>query len=88
MEAISYSTFRSHLRTYLDRTRDNAEPVLVTSKDPATNVVVINARDYDNLMETIRIYENPYLLDKIMRGVDQVRSREIAVHELSEDEHD
>ena len=88
MEAISYSAFRSHLRTYLDKTRDNAEPILVTSKEPSANVVVINAHDYDNLMETIRIYENPYLLDKIMRGADQVRSGKVAIHELSENEHD
>ncbi len=88
MEAISYSTFRSHLRTYLDRTRDNTEPILVTSKDPSANVVVINAHDYNNLMETIRIYENPSLLDKIIRGADQARSGKIVIHELSEDEHD
>ena len=47
MEAVAYSTFRKDLRAYLDKTRDDATPLLVTSKDPSANVVVMNAMDYD-----------------------------------------
>ena len=34
MEAVAYSTFRKDLRAYLDKTRDDATPLLVTSKSP------------------------------------------------------
>lgn len=44
MEAVAYSTFRKDLRAYLDKTRDDAAPLLVTSKDPSANVVVMNAK--------------------------------------------
>lgn len=37
MEAVAYSTFRKDLRAYLDKTRDDAAPLLVTSKDPSAN---------------------------------------------------
>lgn len=85
MEAVAYSTFRNNLRSYLDKTYDDAEPILVTSKNPETNVVVINAREYDNLMENIRIQANPYLTDKIERGLADAAKGHFREHELSED---
>lgn len=85
MEAVAYSTFRNNLRSYMDRTRDNAEALLVTSSDPTSNVVVMSSRDYDALMETVRIYENPYLHDKIVRGMAQARAGKATVHELVDD---
>lgn len=88
MEAVTYSTFRKDLRKYLDSTRDNAEPILVTSQDSESNVVVINAKDYDSLLENLRIYSNPYLLDKIQRGINQVNSAQAKVHDLIEVEDD
>lgn len=39
MEAITYSTFRKDIRRYLDKIRDNSEPILVTFKDTNSNVV-------------------------------------------------
>ena len=55
MEAVAYSTFRDGLRGYMDRARDNAEPIMVTAKDPSANVIVINARDYDNMLENLYV---------------------------------
>ena len=37
-------------------------------------MVVIGKDDYESLMETMRIYNNPYLRDKIARGLAQARS--------------
>jgi antitoxin YefM len=85
MEAVAYSTFRNNLKSYMEKTRDNAETLLVTSNDPSNNVVVMNARDYESLMETVRIYENPYLHEKILRGMQQVREGRMTEHELLDD---
>lgn len=86
MEAVTYSTFRKDLRSYLDKTMEDAEPLLVTSKNPDANVVVINARDYDNLMENLSILSNPYLMDKIRRGRGQFEHGDVVVHELVDDD--
>ena len=86
MDAVSYSTFRRNLRSYLDKTRDDAEPLLVTSKDPDSNVVVINARDYDNLMENLYVLSNPYLTEKLMKSVEQFRRGDVRIHELEDDD--
>ena len=88
MEAVSYSAFRRDLRTYLDKTRDDAEPVMVTSKDPDTNVVVMNARDYDNLIENLYIAQNRYLSEKLMRSREQFAHGDVSVHELIDDGQD
>lgn len=85
MEAVAYSTFRGNLRRYLDKTRDDAETILVTSKDPSSNVVVLNVRDYENLVENNYIRSNSYLYDKILRGRESVARGEFAEHELVED---
>ena len=61
MEAVNCTTFRANLRSYLDKTRDDAEPILVTSNDPDASVVVVNVRDWDNIMENEYVRSNRYL---------------------------
>ena len=43
-----------------------------------------DADDYDSLMETLRVYQNPYLSDKVMRGMAQVRQGQTMAHDLVE----
>lgn len=85
MEAVSYSTFRGNLRHYIDKTRDDAEAILVTSRDPSSNVVVLNVRDYDNLLENDYIRRNDYLYEKILRGMQASRRGDVSAHPLIED---
>ncbi len=85
MEAVAYSTFRGNLRHYLDKTRDDAEAILVTSKDPSSNVVVLNVRDYENLVENNYIRSNSYLYDKLLRGKKAVEAGTLEKHELIDD---
>ena len=72
MEAVAYSTFRNNLRSYLDKTRDDAAPIMVTSKDPSANVVVMNSADYENLIENLNIQSNTYLVNKLKKGMADV----------------
>ena len=88
MQVVSYSAFRRDLRAYLDKTRDDAEPVMVTSKDSDANVVVMNARDYDNLIENLYIAQNRCLSDKLMRSREQFARGDVSVHELIDDGQD
>ena len=50
MEAVAYSTFRNGMKDYMRKTRDDAEALLVVSRDSSENVVVMSARDYDGLV--------------------------------------
>lgn len=75
MEAVAYSTFRNNLKSYLRKTRDDADTLLVTNTNPEDNVVVMNVRDYNSLIETMRIYNNPYLKEKLDRSIAQLSKR-------------
>lgn len=86
MEAVSFSAFRKNLRSYLDKTRDDAEPIIVTSKDPSANVVVMNVSDYDNLVENYSIQSNPELMAKLRRGIDAAKEGRLQAHDLLEDD--
>ncbi len=55
METVPYSAFCDGLRGCMDRARDDAEPILVTAEDPSANVIMINARDYGNMLENLYV---------------------------------
>ena len=82
MEAVSFSAFRKNLRAYLDKTRDDAEPLIVTSKDPSANVVVMNAADYDNLVENYYIQSDQKLMAKLRRGMKAAQDGKLQAHDL------
>lgn len=72
MRTVTYTAFRNNLKENIRRIRDDADVLLVANKDEEDNVVVMNARDYDSLMETLRIYSNPYLHGKILDGMKEL----------------
>lgn len=88
MEAVTYSTFRQNLKSYMKQVNDDAEALIVTSKNVDETVVVMSKRDYDNMQETLRILSNSYLMDKIQKGDRQFQQGTFSSHDLIEDEAD
>lgn len=82
-EVVAYSNFRRELKSWLHKVNQDADTVLVSNTDPQDNVVVMSSRDYDALMETMRIYRNPYLRDKVSRGLAEVRQGRSTPHDLA-----
>ncbi len=85
MEAVAYSTFRNNLKSYMEKTRDDAETLLVTSNDPSNNVVVMNARDSESLLDPPRVSQNAHLHTNITRGMQQAREGRATRRELLDD---
>lgn len=73
MEAVTYSNFRQGLKSYLKQVNQDSEPLIVTSQNSDDNVVVISKNDYDEMMETMRMVSNPYLIEKIRKGDKQFK---------------
>ncbi|WP_429966873.1 type II toxin-antitoxin system Phd/YefM family antitoxin [Enterococcus sp. AZ058] len=71
MEAVAYSNFRQNLSKYMKQVNENAEALIVTTKDVGDTVVVLSKRDYDSIQETLRVLSNNYVMDKIRRGEQQ-----------------
>lgn len=83
MEAVSYSVLRKNLRSYLQQVNDDATTLLVTTRDNADDAAVLmSKRDYDSMIETLRIMSNPTLMDKIRRGKEQITAGKTKQHEL------
>lgn len=88
MEAVAYSNFRQNLKHYMKQVNDDAEPLIVTSKNIDDTVVVLSKRDYDSMQETFRIMSNNYLMNKIKRGDEQFKAANFQTHELLEVDDD
>ncbi|MFB8547554.1 type II toxin-antitoxin system Phd/YefM family antitoxin [Enterococcus casseliflavus] len=88
MEAVAYSNFRQNLRNYMKQVNEDADALIVTTKDVDDTVVVLSKRDYDSMQETLRVLSNNYVMDKIRRGDQQFSEGNFETHELLEVESD
>lgn len=88
MEAVAYSNFRQNLRSYMRQVNEDAETLIVTSKDVEDTVVVLSKRDYDSMQETLRTLSNNYVMEKIRRGDEQFSKGAFQTHDLIEVEAD
>ena len=86
VQAVSYSAFRNNLKSYMRKVNEDADTLMVTNIDPNDNVVDMSVRDYDSLMEMLRIHQNPYLRDKIAQGLEQARQGSVLPHDLIDPE--
>lgn len=57
MEAITYSNFRQNLRSYMKQVNEDADTLIVTTRDVEDTVVVLSKRDYDSMQEHYEFYQ-------------------------------
>ncbi len=72
----------------MKQVNDDADALIVTTKDVDDTVVVLSKRDYDSMQETLRVLSNNYVMDKIRRGDQQFSEGNFETHELLEVESD
>lgn len=82
MEVVGYSNFRQNLRSYMKQVNEDAEALIVTSKEVEDTVVVLSKRDYDSMQETLRTLSNASLMEKIRRGDEQFSVGKFNTHDL------
>lgn len=69
----------------MKQVNDDSDALIVTSKDPNENVVVMSKRDYDSMQETMRTLSNKYVMDKVRKGDAQFSEGNFKTHEIIED---
>jgi antitoxin YefM len=69
MEITTYTDFRQHLKTYLDKVRNNHMPLFVTSANDE-DVVVLSKADYDSIEETFYLLKSPNNAARLLNGID------------------
>lgn len=55
----------------MKQVNEDAEPLIVTTKETEDTIVVLSKRDYDSMQETLRVLSNNYVMEKVRRGDEQ-----------------
>lgn len=82
MIAVNYSNVRANLKTYMDKTRDDYETIIITSKNG--NVVMISEEEYNNLIENLFIMNNPAMRAHLDKSIAQLISGETVLKTLED----
>ena len=69
MTNINATSFRKNIFSMLEQTIKFNEPVNITTKEG--NAVLISENDYNNLLATLEIYNNPLLHEKLLKGMNE-----------------
>jgi antitoxin YefM len=73
MDAIPYSTLRSHLASEMDRVVDDHSPIIVTRKSRAS-VVMMSLDDYEALEETAYLLRAPKNARRLLESIAELES--------------
>lgn len=71
MLAVSYTSLRDNMKSYMDRVTDDYETMIVTRKNNK-NVVMMSEETYKNLMENVHVMENKANYDWLMESKAQL----------------
>ncbi|HMI01685.1 MAG TPA: type II toxin-antitoxin system prevent-host-death family antitoxin [Pedobacter sp.] len=72
MEITTYSNFRQHLKSFLDKVFLNQGPLYI-SRSNGEDVVVLSKSDYESLMETFHLLKSPKNASRLMEGIEEYK---------------
>lgn len=75
MEITSYTIFRQHLKSFLDRVLANHTPLFVTRAN-GEEVVVLSRADYDSMQETFYLLKSPKNAMLLQEGIEKYNKGE------------
>lgn len=75
MLSITFSDARKHFAETMNRVTDDAEPVRVIRRD-APDIIMIDAGEYEALIETVYLFSNPVNAAHINESIDQAERGE------------
>ena len=75
MIAVNYTNVRENLKMYCDKVNDDDETVIITRKDNR-NVVLISQNEYSNMLENIKILEDPKYLFNLYKLIEKLNNNE------------
>lgn len=83
MDAMSYSAFRRHLASVLDRVNDDRKPVLIT-RQTGRPAVLVSLDDYQGWEEMAHLTQSPANTASLNRAVEAIAAGEEVQGDLFE----
>ncbi|ELM3722618.1 type II toxin-antitoxin system Phd/YefM family antitoxin [Edwardsiella piscicida] len=76
MHTVTFSDARKHFADTMNRVTNNAEPVRVMRRD-APDIVMIDADEYEAMLETIYLFSNPANAAHLNESLAQLECGEV-----------
>lgn len=84
MDTMSYSTFRAHLASTLDKVNDDHKPILITRQN-GKPAVVISLEDFQAYEETAYLMASPKNAERLNQAIAQVEAGKVVEKGLIEE---
>jgi len=84
MDTMSYSAFRSHLASTLDKVNEDHVPVLVTRQN-GKPAVVMSLEDFKSYEETAYLMASPKNAERLNQAIAEAQAGKITPHDLIEE---
>jgi antitoxin YefM len=81
---MSYSTFRAHLASTLDKVNDDHKPILITRQN-GKPAVVISLEDFQAYEETAYLMASPKNAERLNQAIAQVEAGKVVEKGLIEE---
>lgn len=76
MHTVTFSDARKHFADTMSRVTNNAEPVRIMRRD-APDIVMIDAGEYEAMLETIYLFSNPANAAHLNESLAQLERGEV-----------
>ena len=83
MKIASISKFRKEIKRYVDEIEQDQEPLIVTSGDNVS-VVVIPLNTFNSYSETEYLLRSPANARRLLKSMENARTGNVVAHELIE----
>jgi len=84
MDTMSYSSFRSHLASTLDKVNDDHKPVLITRQN-GKPAIVMSLEDFKAYEETAYLMASPKNAARLNQAITEVEAGKTVQHSLLEE---
>ncbi len=85
MDAVSYSSLRQNLKSYMDKVYNDHDPLIITRKNNE-NLVLLSIDEYNSLMETNYLLGNDANAEHLKISIAQYKAGNATKRDLLNDE--
>jgi antitoxin YefM len=71
MQITTYTAFRQHLKSFLDKVLTEHSPLFVTRAN-GEDVVVLSKSDYESMQETFYLLKSPKNAARLLQGIEEL----------------
>jgi antitoxin YefM len=84
MDTLSYSNFRNHLASTLDKVNDDHVPIMITRQN-GKPAVIISLEDFKSYEETAYLMASPKNALRLNQAIAEIEAGQTVQHDIAEE---